>query len=252
MISQRFKTVLIDDEQDSLSLLNWNIEQECPELEVVASCQGAKKGSEAIQEFQPDLVFLDIEMPEMNGLQLLQQFPNASFYPVFTTAYSKYAINAIKLGAFDYLLKPIKRLELRELVDRLVVKRQQKTQLVSVESLQYLKEYLMDGGKARRITVQVGDQIHFLEIDEILYAQAESNYVTINLSDGRKVLVARTLKYFDELLAPHGFYRAHASYLVNLKAVRTIIKGESGGIILSNGVMVPISKNRKDQLFKII
>jgi two-component system, LytTR family, response regulator len=249
MSYQRLKTILIDDEPDSLALLNWQIEKECPELKVVALCQGAQEAMQQIEKRAPDVVFLDIEMPGMNGLQLLQRLPEIHFAPIFITAYSQYAIKAIKLGAFDYLLKPVQRAELKTTVERLLQKRLHSSSVEMKTSLQILLDQLHDVRKAPKITIHTAEQTYFVDISEVLYLQSDNNYTHFFLKNGRPLLVARTLKYFEGLLEEHGFFRVHASFLINLNAVSSIRKGEGGGIILSNGVQIPIARSKREQLF---
>lgn len=241
-----FKAVIIDDEQDSIDLLSLLLQQECPEINIIAKCTGSAEGIRAIREFAPEVVFLDIEMPEMNGLQIVQNIGSAKFYPVFTTAYSQYAINAIKLGAFDYLLKPLRRDELRLLMNRLLAHDSQKENKLSAEAIVSFLTNLTTGTTQIRITVQEGDQYHFLYLNEIQYLEASGNYTRFELTDGRSITVAKTLGHFSDLLELHGFFRTHASYLVNLSTVNTYIKGSVGRVIMRNGHTIPVAKSRKE------
>lgn len=248
-----FKAVIIDDEQASIDLLSLLIKEECPEISIVSKCTGPSEGIRAIRENIPDVVFLDIEMPEMNGLQLIQNVGNVSFYPVFTTAYSQYAINAIKLGAFDYLLKPLRRDELKALVDRMHEHSSQSKQFMTPEVLQeMIKNIDILNPKPTRITVQEGDRFHFLKLHEIQYLQAQGNYTQFVLTDGRTILVAKTLRIFSDLLEPHGFVRSHASYVVNIHMVNTFIKGTLNSVIMQNGNTLPVSRQRKMALLSRI
>lgn len=247
MVGKVFKAVIIDDEQDSIELLSLLLREECPEINVIAKCHGAEEGIRAIQNLSPDVVFLDIVMPEMTGLQLVQRIGTASFYPVFTTAYSQYAINAIKLGAFDYLLKPIRRDELRLLMSRLLAIDIQKENRLSAEALISMMANIVPGPTQKtKITIQEGDQYHFLHLHEITYLQAEGNYTRFKLTDGKGLLVAKTLGHFCDLLELYGFFRTHASYLVNLSTVNTYIKGGNSRIIMKNGDNIPVAKTRKE------
>ena len=189
----------------------------------------------------------------MNGLQLIQNVGNVSFYPVFTTAYSQYAINAIKLGAFDYLLKPLRRDELKALVDRMHEHSSQSKQFMTPEVLQeMIKNIDILNPKPTRITVQEGDRFHFLKLHEIQYLQAQGNYTQFVLTDGRTILVAKTLRIFSDLLEPHGFVRSHASYVVNIHMVNTFIKGTLNSVIMQNGDTLPVSRQRKMALLSRI
>lgn len=248
-----FKAVIIDDEQDSVDLLSLLLTQECPEINIVARCTSPAEGIRAIQQNKPDVVFLDIEMPEMNGLQLLQNVGNISFYPVFTTAYSQYAINAIKLGAFDYLLKPLRRDELKLLVSRMIEHAIQSKPTLTPDLIREMI-YNMDimNPKPTRITVQEGDRYHFLKLGEIQYLKAQGNYTLFVLTDAREILVAKTIRLFSELLEPHGFVRSHASYIINIYQISTFVKGNLSSVVMQNGVTLPVSRQRKGALLSKI
>ncbi len=253
MNSKTFKAVIIDDEQDSIDLLSLLLREECPEIEIVGKCLGAERGMQAIHALDPDVVFLDIVMPEMTGLQLVQQIGKASFYPVFTTAYSQYAINAIKLGAFDYLLKPIRRDELRLLVSRLIEHSTGKENKLNAESLYSLIANMVPApARQTKITIQEGDQYHFMLLNEIQHLQAQGNYTRFQLTDGRALLVAKTLGHFCDMLELHGFFRVHTSYLVNLTTVRSFIKGANSRLLMKSGDAIPVARARKEQLLSKI
>lgn len=192
-------------------------------------------------------------MPEMTGLQLIQHIGKASFYPVFTTAYSQYAINAIKLGAFDYLLKPIRRDELRLLVGRLTEHSTENDNKLNTESLRNLLANMIPAyAKATRITIQEGDQYHFMHLNEIQHLQAQGNYTRFQMTDGRSMLIAKTLGHFCDILEMHGFFRPHASYLVNLTRVNSYVKGTYGRLEMRNGETIPVSRSRKELLLSKI
>ncbi len=252
MANPLLTAILIDDEQDSLDLLNWQLGQECPEVEVVARINNAHEGLQCLLRVQPDIIFLDIEMPGMNGLQLLEQCDRIAFDPVFTTAYDQYALRAIKLGAFDYLLKPVQRAELRVTVDKIIQKRARFQPCIRPEAVKIMLDYFAGNRKDQKITIHTNDEVHFIEVSDLLYLQAENNYTHLTLKSGKRLLVAKTLKYFEALLTENGFFRVHASYLINLAAVSSIRKGEDGGVVLKEGSKIPIARGRRDELLRLL
>ncbi|MEY3368490.1 MAG: hypothetical protein RI973_1645 [Bacteroidota bacterium] len=245
-----YSAVIIDDEQHCLDLLNWQLETYCPDIKVMACCNSAAEGLASIQQHQPDLVFLDIEMPFLNGLDLLQQLPQINFEVVFTTAYGEYALKALKMNVLDYLLKPIAKDELILAVEKFK-QRKAKNSSSQEASLQMLLQHLKPFVQ-KKIAVPSHDSILFLEIDSIVYIRSDSNYSHIHLNDGRIITASKTLLYFEELLAEYRFARIHASYLVNLAEINEYKKTDGGWVVMSDGQEVKISRGRKDDLFKLL
>lgn len=245
-----YSAIVIDDEQHCLDLLNWQLETYCPDVKVIASCNAAEDGLASIQQHQPDLVFLDIEMPFLNGLDLLQRLPQINFEVVFTTAYGEYALKALKMNALDYLLKPIVKDELILAVEKLK-QRMAKNGSSQEESLQMLLQQ-MKLLVQKKIAVPTQDSILFLEIESIAYIRSESNYSHIHLRDGRTVMASKTLLHFEELLTEYRFVRIHASFLVNLSEINEYKKTDGGWVIMSDGQEIKISRGRKDDLLKLL
>ncbi len=245
-----YTAILIDDEPHCLDLLAWQLKSYCPDIRVVASCHVAVEGLASIRQHRPDLVFLDIEMPFLNGLDLLQRLPQIDFEVVFTTAYGEYAIKALKMNALDYLLKPIAKDELILAVESFKQRLEMK-ELSQEVSLQLILQHLKSS-VPRKIMVPTQDSIHFLDLHNIIYIRAASNYSLIHLKDGRTILASKTLLHFEEMLAEHRFIRIHASYLVNLAEVVEYRKKDGGWAVMSDGLPIKISRGRKDGLFKLI
>lgn len=245
-----YSAVLIDDEQDCLDLLNWHLETYCPDIKVVATCNAAEDGLRSIQQLHPGLVFLDIEMPHLNGLDLLQRVPEINFEVVFTTAYGEYALKALKMNALDYLLKPIVKDELILAVEKFKQRMANKGSAQQV-SLQMLLQHLTPLVQ-KKIAVPTHESILFLEIDNIMYIRSESNYSHIHLKNGRTILASKTLLHFEGLLNDYRFVRIHASYLVNLAEITEYKKTDGGWVVMSDGREVKISRSRKDDLMKLL
>jgi two-component system LytT family response regulator len=244
-----YTALLIDDEQDCLEILNWHLETYCPDIRVLVTCDGAEEGLKSIHQLQPDLVFLDIEMPFLNGLELLSRVQKINFEVIFTTAYSEYALKALKLNALDYLLKPIVKDDFLQAVEKFKQRMAGKNSH-SEASLQMLLQHLGAHHVQKKIAVPVQDSILFLEIESILYIKSESNYSYIHRRNGRPVLASKTLLHFEELLNDYHFVRIHASYLVNLSEITEYKKTEGGWVVMSDGHEIKVSRSRKDDLLK--
>ncbi len=242
------KAILVDDERHCRETLSIQLEKYCTEVQLLAQCNSAVQGLEAIAQYQPDVVFLDVEMPKMNGFEMLQQFSHIPFEVIFTTGYDAYAIKAIRFSAIDYLLKPIDKDELRKAVGKV----RQKTTHNLNQQLDILLERL--GTKQvplQKIALPTLDGFELVPIENILHCEADSNYTHVVLKHGKKVLVSRTLKEIEELLDGHAFLRIHHSYLVNLNEIVRYIRGEGGYVIMSDNTSVTVSRSRKDALLKI-
>jgi two-component system LytT family response regulator len=244
------KAVLIDDEKNALEILEWQLQTYCPQVQVVATCNSADKGVAAIHQHQPQLVFLDIEMPIKNGFEVLQQFPDATFEVIFTTAYNQFALKAFRFAALDYLLKPI---DADDLVNS--VRRYERKQLHSnfKEQLDILmKQYNQPDILPEKISFSTQQAIHFIKPETILYCESDSNYTTLFFVDKTKLVVSKTLKEVEETLAHYHFLRIHHSYLINLKEVGRYVKTEGGAIEMSNGAQLPISRQKKDEVMQLL
>src|SRR4030095_11803017 len=220
------KCVLIDDESNSLEMMEWLLKNYCPQVQIVAMCNAAQAGIEAINAHHPDLVFLDIEMPHMNGFDMLEQFEKLFFDVVFCTAYDQFAIRAFKYSALNYLLKPVDPADLQETIRRL----EEKKSSPSKEQIELLLQNIRETIKpaVHRIALTTGDGMIFVPVDDILYCEAESNYTSVVLKDGKKILVSKVLKDIDETLSGSGFYRIHNSFLINLNHIKKYVRGDGG------------------------
>ncbi len=244
------QTILIDDEPDCLGILNWQIEKYCPQLQVIASCDDARQGPALIDTLAPEVVFLDIEMPFINGFELLRRVKEFNFEVVFTTAHDEYALKALKLNAIDYLLKPISKADLKAAVEKvqkrlnLKSKEMQQAKLTSLHNLSLPSQ--------QKIAIPLHDSILFFNIEEILYVESEGNYSTLYIKNKKPVVTSKTLRHFEDLLSGYSFFRVHASYLINLTEVAVFRKTDGGTVVMSNGAEVKISRSRKDEFLKLL
>ncbi len=240
------RTIIIDDEKRGRSVLQQMLHKYCSgTVEIVAMAESADAGRKAIAECSPDLVFLDVEMPKESGLELLQSFGKIDFEVIFVTAHENYAIQAIKMSALDYLLKPVNLKELKDAVARAEEKIKAGKSPVAVESfLQTMKSAHSKIGLPTRIGVV------FVQINDILRCESESNYTTIFLANGEKHTSAKTLKDFEQLLTEYNFIRIHQSHLVNALHIKQYLKGDGGTIILTDNSTVEVSRRHKEELMK--
>ena len=245
------KAILIDDERDALEMLEWIIKKQTPEVEIIALCDSALDGLEKIKALKPELVFLDIEMPQLNGFDLLERLGKYDFEVIFTTAYNQFAIKALKICALDYLLKPIDGEELKAAVQKAVT-RKQKT---SSEQLEMLMSYFKpEKPKSRRVALTAADHLIFVDTNDIIYCESDSNYTTFYLIKNdkvEKVVISKTLKDVEEILEGADFFRIHASFLINMKHVSKFTRGDGGYVVMSNNQHITVSRKKKDEFFEM-
>lgn len=248
-MTHSIKAIIVDDEQKARNLLKGMIAAFTPGLAIVSECEDVPSAIKAIHKHQPELVFLDIEMPGYSGLELHDFFSKEeiTFDIIFTTAYSEYAIQAFKLSAVDYLLKPIDAIELEAAVVRYQTKNKKQK-----ANYQALKENLQRKN-TNKLAVPSGQSIHLLDNENIIYFKADNSYTEIKLSTNDKLVVSRTLKNFEEGLQDEKiFFRCHKSYLVNLAYVKEYVKSDGGYLKLSNGETVPLSNDKIDEFYELV
>jgi len=242
--------ILIDDESSSRNSLRQKLVTHCPNITIVAECESGEDGIKAIQSHNPNIVFLDVEMPRMNGFVMLQQLEQRSFELIFTTAYDHYAISAIRFSALDYLVKPIEIKTLKEAVERAREKIQTDLPNQRIETL--LHNLIDEKNLHNRIAIPSLEGLQFIEITDIIYLEAESNYSFIYLQNATRITVSKTLKDFEELLPSHTFIRIHHSYIISKNHVRKYLKGEGGQVLMSNGKLLDVARRKKEDFMKAI
>lgn len=242
------RAVLIDDDQSNLSSLSEKLAKHCPQVEIIGRCDNAEDGILTIERDKPGLVFLDIEMPRMNGFVLLQQLKFRNFGVIFVTAYDHYAIKAIKYSALDYLVKPVEIDDLKAAVGKAESNRENRNAQLQLE---LLLEHL-NKKQPKRITIPTGDGLQFINMDNIIYLEASNNYSHIYLSTNQKFLVSRTLKEFEDMLPPDPFVRIHHSTIINKHYVEKYIRGEGGQVVMRHGTVLDVSKRKKAEFLQAI
>jgi two-component system, LytTR family, response regulator len=216
---------------------------------VVAQSQNPEEAVRLIQQFKPDVIFLDIEMPRMSGFKMLEQIPEIDFEVIFITAYNHYAINAIRISAFDYLVKPVSIEELQQTVERLGIATFKKTR----ERAEMLKKNLANPkSQEDHIALPANDGLEFIQIKQIVRIESSSNYSKVVLLSGQQMLITRQLKDFEELLQDYRFYRVHHSHLINLNYISKYIRGDGGQITMRNGDIIDVSRRKKEVFLKLI
>jgi two-component system LytT family response regulator len=255
------KTIIVDDEEKSRKLLKNLLTQFCTNVQVLDLADSVSAAYDAIKKQQPDLIFLDIVMPDENGFELLEKIRDMKIEVIFTTAYDQYAIKAIRFSALDYLLKPINIDELQNAVKRVDEKLNGNQPVRSAENR--INVFLENNGKQahqKKLGLPTQSGLTFVSIDHIIYCKAEGNYSMIIMSGNHgKEMITRTLKDFEELLHDHNFFRIHRSYLVNLSHVKEYSRtnqsddfdGDGGSVLLSNGGSIPVSRDKRKALLQL-
>jgi two-component system LytT family response regulator len=240
------RTILIDDEVHCLDTLNILLTDCCPEVNVMEICPSPKKGLAAIEKLKPDLVFLDIEMPLMNGFELLEQFKEIPFSVIFTTSYDQYAIKAIRFSALDYLLKPIDPKELVTAVRKIQIQKRPPSE----EQFRMLMNHIQNKDSSfSKIAIPTIEGFELVHIENVIYCEADDNYTHLYIKNKKKITACRNLKEIEEQMNDFRFFiRVHHSYLVNLNEVTKYIRGEGGYLIMSDNSTVNVSRSRKEML----
>ena len=240
--------LIIDDEKKCVSLLEKMIQQHFPDIQIAGTATQPEEGIRLIRQLEPDLVFIDIEMPKKNGFEVLEATRDIPYEIIFTTAYNQYAIKAIRYSVLDYLLKPIEAEELVLAIQRFKSRQRKNERSQQIDLLFNNLRQLTH--PYQKISVSTTEGLIFLYIPDILYCEATGSYTTFYLKNKEKLVTSRTLKEFEELLHDHAFYRIHHSYLVNINEITRYIKGDGGSILMSNGIEVPVSKRKKEEFLK--
>lgn len=248
MEQSEIKAIIVDDEGRARRILENFIKEYCPEISIVAMVEDVPQAVKAIKKFQPELVFLDIEMPGYNGFQLLEFFEEVNFEIIFTTAYSEFALKAFQVSAIDYLLKPI---QIDQLVNSIAKFNKIRGNSLIKERIETLQSNLKEK-KINKIVVPLSEGSLFLELSDIVYLKSEGSYVNFYLKDGTKILASKNIKDFEQQLSDHeGFFRVHRSYLINTVFV-TSVSSDHLAVILQQKTSVSIARDRKQDFLHFL
>ena len=242
--------IIIDDEADGRDALRIALEKYFKDVHILGIYETPQEGIEGISKYDPDLVFLDIQMPQMSGFDVLKAIPSFHFEVIFVTAFDQYAIKAIRFSALDYLLKPVDIDDLREAIDRVKERLEKRSSTMYYQSV--LHNVSNKDGKVERIAVPTSDGIEFFQINDIIYCKADGSYTTLILKGNVSKIVSRNLKDFETYLADAGFCRVHHSFLINLDHVKKYIKGEGGYVIMTDDHHVDISRRKKEEFMNLL
>lgn len=238
------RAILIDDEIFNLENLQTLLEKHCPQVTITATAQNIDDALDAVVKHSPNLLFLDIQMGNKTGFDLLKQLPTRNFEVIFITAFDQYGIQAVKFAALDYLLKPIDIEELILAVNKAENKLSTQVQTSQLDFL--LQQLKKPETKVNKIALQMQSEIRYVTLSEIIRCEADNTYTHFFLSNGEKILVSKPLKEYADLLRPNGFLRCHQSHLVNPDYVKSLLKEDGGVLLLLSGEKIPISKPNKD------
>lgn len=244
------RAIAIDDEQHCIDRLKSVLEDAETDVVLMAVCNTVDSGIEAIKEFRPELIFLDIEIHDQTGFDLLQQIHNPEFEVIFTTAFNQYALEAFEFSAIHYLLKPIALDDMNKALARFSEKHSHNDRLNKIESL--LSNIDQPQKASRKLVLPSQSGLSIVESDEIVRCESDINYTTIFFANGKKTVVSKTLKEFDKMLSNYNFFRIHNSHLINLTHLKEYRKGKGGSVIMSDHSEVQVSTRRKEEFMQAL
>lgn len=239
------RSVIIDDEQHCVRSLLSDLQKHCPSVEVLETCASAKEAILAIKKISPDLIFLDVEMPWMNGFEMLEILGDINFSIIFTTAHDEFAAKAFRISAVDYLLKPIDANDLKEAVQKAEMKIEAGS---SVQHINNLLRNIRQPFAEHKIALPQRDGYEFIEVASIMYCQAEGAYTKVFINDKKPMLISKTLGDVEELLPPELFLRIHHSTLINISCIAQFLRTDGGYVVLKTGEKLSVSKAKKEML----
>lgn len=239
--------IIIDDIPEAIDNLKLDLKTYCPDIQVIGTANGVVTGAKLLRKTTPDLLFLDIQMQDGSGFDLLEILPTINFKLIFTTASDAFAIRAFKFSAIDYLLKPIDPDELVSAVEKATNQLNDTSENVSA-----LLENVRDKNAPSRMALHTMEKIHVVEIDQILRLESTGNYTQFFFLDGTKLLVTKTLKEYDKMLSDNGFFRVHQSHLINLEQVKEYVKVDGGYLVMKGGAKVPVSVRKRPLVVKAL
>lgn len=243
------QAIIVDDEKKSRDTLHTLVEEYCADVKVLQTAGNIDEAVEAIKKLKPNLLFLDIELQNGTGFDLLEKVKSLDFDVIFTTAFEGYALKALKMSAVDYLLKPISEDELLAAVKKVQQKRQKQS---ADRNFDLLLQNLNAGQGQHKIALPTSEGLTFINVHDIIRCQADGSYTHFYFKDQKKILVSKKIKEYEELLAPYNFVRVHHSHLVNLSEVTKYVRGDGGYVVMSDGETVYVSKRKKEDFMSAL
>ncbi|MEX2596106.1 MAG: LytTR family DNA-binding domain-containing protein [Salibacteraceae bacterium] len=247
---KKIKALIVDDEELARKNMAFMLKDHCSNVEVIGEASNVREAKKLINENNLDLLFLDIEMPNGSGFDLLESIEGSSidFKIVFVTAYHEYALKAFKFSAVDYLLKPITPEDLLAAVDKVNPGKDHEPR-EKIENL--INNISKRGESIDKLALPSMEGLQFVELDEIIYCESQDNYTKFFLTDGRRIMVSKTIKHFEEMLDSERFFRVHRSNIINLKYIDKYVKGEGGYVVMKQGNRIPVSRRRKESFVQL-
>lgn len=237
--------VIVDDETSGREIITLLLQKIAPDIEILGQAGSVKDAISLLNEETPDILFLDVEMPTGTGFSILEQIPDLDSEIIFVTAYDKYALEAIRVSALDYLLKPIDREEFAKAIEKARKNREQKRD--STKATRFLNAYQQLGNRPDRIVLPTQDGFQVILCEEVIWVQGDGAYTRFFLTHARQVMVSKMLKEYDHILEEHGFFRIHRSHMINISHVRRYFKGRGGEVEMSDGSVLAVSREKKDE-----
>jgi two-component system LytT family response regulator len=245
---QKHTAIIVDDEQDSRETLRYYVSKYCPNITLVGECENIEEAQKTILSRNPAIVFLDIEMPFGNAFDLLERLEQVDFEIIFITAFSQYAVRAFNLSAVHYLLKPVDIDELVSAVEKAEKRILESSQLnhskILLDNLSALNT------QQKKVVLPLMDGFEVVRLGEITFCEAQDNFTYVHFQNGRKSLICRKLKFYDDALSEHGFCRVHRSFLINMEYVKRYIKGKGGTVVMENGTEIQVANGRKSSFLE--
>ncbi len=241
---EKIHTILIDDEKSSLVILQKLLEKNFPEIEIISTAQSVQQAIEEINKYKPDLIFLDISMPDGDGFEVLEKTDYHDFGVIFVTAYDQYAIKAFEYAALHYILKPVDPEMLKDAIER--YKETSNEELT--EKISALSSNLKD--KPTKLILPTSSGLHIIDLNEIVRCESSNNYTTFFLTNGKKIVVSKSIQTYENLLKDSHFCRIHNKHIVNLKFIKKYVRGRGGYVVLSNGEQIEVSEGRKKKFLE--
>jgi len=244
------KTIIIEDETNARKALENMLTFYAPDIKIVGHAESVADGLTLINEQNPDLLLLDVHLSDGTGFDLLKKIKNKSFKIVFVTAFDKYALPAIKLSAIDYLLKPVKPDELRKAISK--VRNAMEDEEQANLQIETVIENFNQNNQNKKIILNTNTNIYVIEINQLVHCESVGNYTTVHIKEKDKVMISKTLKEFEGMLSPYGFFRIHQSHLINMEYVETYEKKGGGRVKLKTGEVLAVSSRKKDNFIKVL
>ncbi|RFM26377.1 LytR/AlgR family response regulator transcription factor [Deminuibacter soli] len=240
---RKIKAAIVDDEIHNIAIIRNILETQCENVSIVFTADNLEEAREFLTAKEVDVLFVDIELPEGSSFELLATIPNPKFEVIFVTAHQEYALNAIKMAAMDYILKPVNAGDIVKAIQKL----QEKEEFGGLTKM--FRNLMQTQNAFSKIVVHVTDGYDVVNVEDIVYVEALDSYSKLRLMKNESYVTSRSLKEFEELLTEKGFYRIHKSHLVNLRHIMKIIKGIAPAVVMANGACIPISTRKKEQFF---